>query len=90
MIEAVMLWNEPNNLSHWDFKVDPDWKIFAEMVITASRAIRPHHPTGGRGVALAQLGQYTVRRVGVEAGGIGTEALVVVLEDALQLRDLFR
>ena len=44
MIEAVMLWNEPNNLSHWDFKVDPDWKMFAEMVITASRAIRNENP----------------------------------------------
>ena len=25
MIEAVMLWNEPNNKSHWDFELDPDW-----------------------------------------------------------------
>jgi beta-xylosidase len=40
MVEAVMLWNEPNNLSHWDFKVDSDWKIFAEMIIAASHAIR--------------------------------------------------
>jgi len=31
MVEAVMLWNEPNNLSHWDFHLDPDWKIFARM-----------------------------------------------------------
>ncbi len=31
MVEAVMLWNEPNNLSHWDFKLDPEWKMFAEM-----------------------------------------------------------
>ena len=23
MIEAAMLWNEPNNLSHWDFEIDP-------------------------------------------------------------------
>ena len=44
MIEAVMLWNEPNNLSHWDFKIDPDWKMFAEMVIAASRAIRRECP----------------------------------------------
>ncbi|HEX5433654.1 MAG TPA: beta-xylosidase, partial [Candidatus Angelobacter sp.] len=44
MVEAVMLWNEPNNLSHWDFKLDPDWKMFAEMVITASRAIRRECP----------------------------------------------
>ena len=39
MVEAVMLWNEPNNLSHWDFKLDPDWKMFAEMVIAAAKAI---------------------------------------------------
>jgi beta-xylosidase len=44
MVEAVMLWNEPNNLSHWDFKVDPDWKIFSEMVVGASRAIRVENP----------------------------------------------
>lgn len=44
MVEALMLWNEPNNLSHWDFKLDPDWKRFAEMVIAASRAIRCELP----------------------------------------------
>jgi len=44
MVEAVMLWNEPNNLSHWDFKLDPDWKMFAEMVIASARAIRQANP----------------------------------------------
>ena len=44
MVEAVMLWNEPNNLSHWDFKLDPDWKMFAGMVIAASKAIRLENP----------------------------------------------
>ncbi len=44
MVEAVMLWNEPNNLSHWDFKVDRDWKMFAEMIIAASKAIRAEFP----------------------------------------------
>ena len=44
MVEAVMLWNEPNNLSHWDFKVDPDWKRFAEMVLCAAKAIRGVNP----------------------------------------------
>ena len=39
MVEAVMLWNEPNNLSHWDFELDPDWSIFAGMVTRASDAI---------------------------------------------------
>lgn len=39
MIEAVMFWNEPNNRSHWDFEVDPDWRIFAEMVKLAGDAV---------------------------------------------------
>ena len=25
MIEAAMIWNEPNNKSHWDPELDPDW-----------------------------------------------------------------
>jgi beta-xylosidase len=44
MVEAVMLWNEPNNLSHWDFRIDPEWKMFAEMIVAASRAIRRQCP----------------------------------------------
>jgi beta-xylosidase len=45
MVEAVMLWNEPNNLSHWNFHLDPGWELFAKMVREASAAIhkiRPH------------------------------------------------
>ncbi|HTC93980.1 MAG TPA: hypothetical protein VK699_11045 [Terriglobales bacterium] len=44
MVEAVMLWNEPNNLSHWDFKIDPEWKMFAAMAIAAAKAIRRVNP----------------------------------------------
>jgi len=40
MIEAVMFWNEPNNKSHWDFEIDPDWSKFADMVKLASQAVR--------------------------------------------------
>ncbi len=40
MIEAVMIWNEPNNLSHWDFQVDEDWVIFAKMARLAGEAVR--------------------------------------------------
>ncbi len=40
MIEAVMLWNEPNNLSHWDFELDPDWSVYADMIKRASAAIQ--------------------------------------------------
>lgn len=40
MVEAVMLWNEPNNMSHWDFGIDKDWSIFAEMTKLAGKAVR--------------------------------------------------
>jgi beta-xylosidase len=45
VIEAVMLWNEPNNKSHWDFvDVDPDWSIYSRMVVLASQAIAAENP----------------------------------------------
>lgn len=44
MVEAVMLWNEPNNMSHWDFEIDPEWRIFSQMVNDASEAIRAENP----------------------------------------------
>jgi beta-xylosidase len=45
MIEAAKIWNEPNNKSHWDLQLDPDWKHFAAMAIAAGKAIRSAHPT---------------------------------------------
>jgi beta-xylosidase len=44
MIEAVMLWNEPNNLSHWDFQLDEGWSTFSRMVRAAGAAIRAERP----------------------------------------------
>ncbi len=44
MIEAVKIWNEPNNKSHWDPDIDPGWKLFAKMAIAAGRAIREVNP----------------------------------------------
>jgi Beta-xylosidase len=44
MIEAIMLWNEPNNLSHWDFHLDPHWEKFAEMAILGAKAVRKANP----------------------------------------------
>jgi beta-xylosidase len=44
MIEAVMFWNEPNNLSHWDFQLDPEWRIFGAMVKGAAMAVRARNP----------------------------------------------
>ena len=34
-----MFWNEPNNLSHWDFEIDPDWSQFAQMIKLAAQAV---------------------------------------------------
>ncbi|MFL6813948.1 MAG: beta-xylosidase, partial [Bradyrhizobium sp.] len=45
MIEAVKIWNEPNNKSHWDLELDPGWTRFAEMAVLAGKAIRSVHPT---------------------------------------------
>ncbi len=44
MLEAVMLWNEPNNKSHWAFEEDPDWVAFARMTVLASEAITAENP----------------------------------------------
>jgi CDP-paratose 2-epimerase len=30
--EWVELWNEPNNLLDWDWRLDPSWRIFSEMI----------------------------------------------------------
>ena len=40
MIEAAMIWNEPNNKSHWDPEIDPGWERFAVMAKLAGQAIR--------------------------------------------------
>jgi beta-xylosidase len=39
MLEAVMLWNEPNNLSHWNRDLDPHWERFAEMIRLAGERL---------------------------------------------------
>jgi beta-xylosidase len=44
MIEAAMLWNEPNNKSHWDLDLDPDWERFAAMARLAAEAIAAEAP----------------------------------------------
>ncbi|WP_073977661.1 glycosyl hydrolase [Erythrobacter donghaensis] len=48
MIEAAMIWNEPNNKSHWNPDLDPDWAIYADTVIRAGRAIAAINPAIAR------------------------------------------
>jgi len=44
MIEAVKIWNEPNNKSHWDPLLDPGWSRFAELATLAGEAIAAESP----------------------------------------------
>lgn len=44
MIDSVMIWNEPNNKSHWAFEEDPDWAVFADMAIKAGEAVAAENP----------------------------------------------
>jgi beta-xylosidase len=39
-----MIWNEPNNKSHWDFEIDKGWQIFAKMVNCAVDCIKAVDP----------------------------------------------
>ena len=39
-----MIWNEPNNKSHWDLEQDPGWARFAAMARLAGEAIRAEAP----------------------------------------------
>jgi beta-xylosidase len=45
MIEAAMIWNEPNNKSHWDPDVDPGWTRYAAMARLAAQAIHAENST---------------------------------------------
>ena len=44
MIEAVKIWNEPNNKSHWDPNLDPEWDLFAAMARLAGQAVAAENP----------------------------------------------
>lgn len=44
MIEAVMIWNEPNNASHWDFRIDEGWRTYGAMARAAGEAVAAESP----------------------------------------------
>jgi beta-xylosidase len=44
MIEAIKFWNEPNNKSHWDLELDPEWTRYADMVKLACAAVAAENP----------------------------------------------
>lgn len=69
MIEAVKIWNEPNNKSHWDPLLDPEWERFAEMTRLAGAAIRAENPALTRVLGgMSPIDPSFVRRL--EAQGV--------------------
>src|SRR5919204_514609 len=38
--EHVELWNEPNNIAEWDWRLDLEWNMFAEMIGDAAHWAR--------------------------------------------------
>ncbi len=40
LFEWIELWNRPNHLNEWDVRMDPDWRIFSEMIGGAAYWIR--------------------------------------------------
>ena len=64
MIDSVMFWNEPNNKSHWDFEVDPDWQRFADMVKLAAAAVKAENPALTRVLGgMSPIDPHWVRRM---------------------------
>lgn len=41
--EWIELWNEPNNTSEYDFRLDPDWSIFNEFIGGAAEVVKNHN-----------------------------------------------
>ena len=78
MIEAVKIWNEPNNKSHWDPDIDPEWRRFAEMAILAGQAIRAENPNLPRVLGgMSPIDPHFIRRL--EGYGVLDEMDVVAV-----------
>jgi beta-xylosidase len=69
MIEAVKIWNEPNNKSHWDPLLDPEWDRFALMARLAGQAIRAENPGLTRVLGgISPIDPWFVRRLAGKGG----------------------
>ncbi|MCR5876149.1 beta-xylosidase [Phenylobacterium sp. J426] len=69
MIEAAKIWNEPNNKSHWDPNLDPEWDLFARMTCLAGQAIAAENSALTRVLGgMSPIDPHFVRRL--EARGV--------------------
>ena len=59
-----MIWNEPNNKSHWDPEIDPEWTMFGEMAIAAAKAIGSVNPEVKRVLGgISPIDPFFIRRL---------------------------
>jgi beta-xylosidase len=64
MLEAAMIWNEPNNKSHWDTEIDPDWSLYANTTIAAAEAIAAVNPAVKRVLGgISPIDPYFIERL---------------------------
>ena len=78
MIEAAKIWNEPNNKSHWDPNLDPEWDLFARMTVLAGQAIRAENSSITRVLGgMSPIDPSFVRRL--EERGVLDEVDVVAV-----------
>ena len=70
MIEAVMLWNEPNNKSHWDFELDPDWSAFAAMVRAGGHGGRRGEPAPSSACSAASRRSIRTSSLNMDEKGV--------------------
>jgi beta-xylosidase len=83
VIEAVMFWNEPNNKSHWDFvELDPQWRIFSDMVRLAAEAVAGESPHLTR--VLGGISAVTALPIWVSEVGVSTFGADEVQEFGLE------
>lgn len=78
MIEAAMIWNEPNNNSHWDLALDPEWAIYADTVIRAGDAIAAANPAITRVLGgMSPIDPYWLRRIKAHGAMHAVDAVAV-------------
>ncbi len=78
MIEAAMIWNEPNNKSHWDVALDPDWSRYADTVTRAGAAIHAINPAVTRVLGgMSPIDPHWLRRIEAHGALEAVDAVAV-------------
>jgi len=73
-----MLWNEPNNLSHWDFELDDGWRLFSDMTALAGAAVRAENAALTRVLGgTSPIDPAFIARLGKQGALAQTDAVAV-------------